>query len=224
MLYLIKTRKGEVSISVSTVTFSRLHCIVLLFSRSRHHAQSVSWLRRTEYISTEQTRFQPTNIDKVEAKVGFSIKKNFKVSKKCAVNGCLAQRWYQRSQHYRTKFCTWTDKDKSMRSRGRSTKRKNPSSSTTIKANRTFRLWKFCRCFLISRYAHDRGLFVYVETKNFLNCRLLAVVEVSLRASYFRFWSCSHRQTYSRTNRRNVSGYDTVRTSAFDSHFSVHIL
>ncbi|KAK7605345.1 hypothetical protein V9T40_007203 [Parthenolecanium corni] len=46
--------------------------------RSRHHAQSVSWLRRTEYISTEQTRFQPSNIDKVEAKVGFSIKKNFK--------------------------------------------------------------------------------------------------------------------------------------------------
>lgn len=24
--------------------------------RSRHHARSVSWLRRTEYISTEQTR------------------------------------------------------------------------------------------------------------------------------------------------------------------------
>ncbi|XP_065211528.1 RNA polymerase II-associated factor 1 homolog [Planococcus citri] len=51
--------------------------------RSRHHAQSVSWLRRTEYISTEQTRFQPTNIEKVEAKVGFSIKKNFKDSVLC---------------------------------------------------------------------------------------------------------------------------------------------
>lgn len=25
--------------------------------RSRHHARSVSWLRRTEYISTEQTRY-----------------------------------------------------------------------------------------------------------------------------------------------------------------------
>ncbi|XP_060523486.1 RNA polymerase II-associated factor 1 homolog [Cylas formicarius] len=43
--------------------------------RSRHHAKSVSWLRRTEYISTEQTRFQPQTMDKVEAKVGFSIKK-----------------------------------------------------------------------------------------------------------------------------------------------------
>lgn len=40
---------------------------------------SVSWLRRTEYISTEQTRFQPQTMDKVEAKVGYSIKKNFKV-------------------------------------------------------------------------------------------------------------------------------------------------
>ena len=48
--------------------------------RSRHHARSVSWLRRTEYISTEQTRFQPQTVDKVEAKVGYSIKKNFKVS------------------------------------------------------------------------------------------------------------------------------------------------
>lgn len=48
--------------------------------RSRHHAKSVSWLRRTEYISTEQTRFQPqTTSDKVEAKVGHNIKKHFKV-------------------------------------------------------------------------------------------------------------------------------------------------
>lgn len=47
--------------------------------RSRHHARSVSWLRRTEYISTETTRFQPQSVDKVEAKVGYSIKKNFKV-------------------------------------------------------------------------------------------------------------------------------------------------
>lgn len=53
--------------------------VVLLFARSRHHGMSVSWLRRTEYISTEQTRFQPQTMDKVEAKVGFSIKKNFKV-------------------------------------------------------------------------------------------------------------------------------------------------
>lgn len=46
--------------------------------RTRQHARSVSWLRRTEYISTEQTRFQPQTMDKVEAKVGYSIKKNLK--------------------------------------------------------------------------------------------------------------------------------------------------
>jgi len=46
--------------------------------RSARHAIPVSWLRRTEYISTEATRFQPTTMDKVEAKVGFSIKKTFK--------------------------------------------------------------------------------------------------------------------------------------------------
>ncbi|CAG0883333.1 unnamed protein product [Darwinula stevensoni] len=46
--------------------------------RSRHHAKSVSWLRRTEYISTELTRFQPQTIDKVEAKVGYNIKKMYK--------------------------------------------------------------------------------------------------------------------------------------------------
>lgn len=45
--------------------------------RSRYHAKSVSWLRRTEYISTEQTRFNPQTMDKVEAKVGFTLKKNF---------------------------------------------------------------------------------------------------------------------------------------------------
>lgn len=39
----------------------------------------MSWLRRTEYISTEATRFQPMTMpDKVEAKVGYSIKKSFK--------------------------------------------------------------------------------------------------------------------------------------------------
>lgn len=45
--------------------------------RSRHHAKSVSWLRRTEYISTEQTRFQPlTTSDKAEAKVGVKFLKS----------------------------------------------------------------------------------------------------------------------------------------------------
>ncbi|XP_074106656.1 RNA polymerase II-associated factor 1 homolog [Cotesia typhae] len=45
--------------------------------RSRYHAKNVSWLRRTEYISTEKTRFNPQTMDKVEAKVGFTLKKNF---------------------------------------------------------------------------------------------------------------------------------------------------
>lgn len=45
--------------------------------RSRHHARSVSWLRKSEYISTEQTRFQPQNNEKVEAKVGFNVRKSF---------------------------------------------------------------------------------------------------------------------------------------------------
>ena len=48
--------------------------------RSKHHARSVSWLRRTEYISTEQTRFQPQIMDKVEAKVGYNIKRTLTVS------------------------------------------------------------------------------------------------------------------------------------------------
>ncbi|XP_077299495.1 RNA polymerase II-associated factor 1-like protein antimeros [Arctopsyche grandis] len=44
--------------------------------RSRHHAKSVSWLRRSEYISTEQTRFNPQSMEKVEAKVGYNVKKS----------------------------------------------------------------------------------------------------------------------------------------------------
>lgn len=43
-------------------------------TRSRHHAKSVSWLRKSEYISTEQTRFQPQNMEKAEAKVGYNVK------------------------------------------------------------------------------------------------------------------------------------------------------
>lgn len=46
--------------------------------RSARHAKNVSWLRRTEYISTEATRFQPMTIEKVEAKVGYSMKKALK--------------------------------------------------------------------------------------------------------------------------------------------------
>lgn len=44
-------------------------------TRSKHHAKSVSWLRRTEYISTEQTRFQSQTVEKVEARVGYNVKK-----------------------------------------------------------------------------------------------------------------------------------------------------
>ncbi|CAB3385806.1 Hypothetical predicted protein [Cloeon dipterum] len=47
-------------------------------NRKTKHSKSVSWLRRTEYISTEQTRFQPQTMEKVEAKVGYSVKKAFK--------------------------------------------------------------------------------------------------------------------------------------------------
>ena len=32
-------------------------------------------MRRPDYISTEQTRFQPTTIEKVESKVGFAVRK-----------------------------------------------------------------------------------------------------------------------------------------------------
>lgn len=45
--------------------------------RSRHHRINVSWLRKTEYISTEYNRFEQKS-DKAESKVGFNIKKRFK--------------------------------------------------------------------------------------------------------------------------------------------------
>ena len=32
-------------------------------------------MRRPDYISTEQTRYQPTTIEKVESKVGFAVRK-----------------------------------------------------------------------------------------------------------------------------------------------------
>ena len=32
-------------------------------------------MRRPDYISTEQTRFQPTTIEKIESKVGFAVRK-----------------------------------------------------------------------------------------------------------------------------------------------------
>ena len=32
-------------------------------------------MRRPDYISTEQTRYQPTTIEKIESKVGFAVRK-----------------------------------------------------------------------------------------------------------------------------------------------------
>lgn len=45
--------------------------------RSRHHNINVSWLRKTEYISTEYNRFMQKS-DKSEAKVGFKIKQQMR--------------------------------------------------------------------------------------------------------------------------------------------------
>lgn len=45
--------------------------------RSRHHNKNVSWLRKTEYISTEYNRFTQT-AHMAEARLGFSIKKQLK--------------------------------------------------------------------------------------------------------------------------------------------------
>jgi RNA polymerase II-associated factor 1 len=45
--------------------------------RSRHHNKSVSWLRKTEYISTEYNRFVQSAA-KAEARLGYSIKKQMK--------------------------------------------------------------------------------------------------------------------------------------------------
>jgi len=45
--------------------------------RSRHHNTNVSWLRKTEYISTEYNRFIQ-KADKSEAKVGFKIKQQMR--------------------------------------------------------------------------------------------------------------------------------------------------
>ncbi|CAB3980556.1 RNA polymerase II-associated factor 1 homolog [Paramuricea clavata] len=44
--------------------------------RSRQHNKTVSWLRKTEYISTEYNRFQTSN-EQMETKVGYSMKKKF---------------------------------------------------------------------------------------------------------------------------------------------------
>jgi len=43
--------------------------------RSQMHDVKLSWMRKPDYISTEQTRFQPTTIEKIESRVGFAVRK-----------------------------------------------------------------------------------------------------------------------------------------------------
>lgn len=50
--------------------------ITTTIPRSAIHAKHVSWLRRSEYISSEKTRFQPKSADMIEAKVGYNLKKS----------------------------------------------------------------------------------------------------------------------------------------------------
>ena len=47
--------------------------------RSQQHNVCLSWMRRPDYISTEQTRYQPTTIEKVEANIGYSFRKKMDV-------------------------------------------------------------------------------------------------------------------------------------------------
>jgi len=47
--------------------------------RSAQHGIALSWMRRPDYISTEQTRYQPTTIEKVEADIGYTIRKKMNV-------------------------------------------------------------------------------------------------------------------------------------------------
>ncbi len=43
--------------------------------RSQRHAKILSWMRKPDYISTEQTRYQPTTIEKIESRIGFANRK-----------------------------------------------------------------------------------------------------------------------------------------------------
>ena len=43
--------------------------------RSERHSRIISWMRRPDYISTEQTRYQPTTIEKIESRVGYAVRK-----------------------------------------------------------------------------------------------------------------------------------------------------
>jgi len=48
-------------------------------ARSNQHSIALSWMRRPDYISTEQTRYQPTTIEKVESDIGFTVRKKMNV-------------------------------------------------------------------------------------------------------------------------------------------------
>ena len=41
--------------------------------------QPLSWMRRPDYISTEQTRYQPTTIEKIESDIGYTVRKKMNV-------------------------------------------------------------------------------------------------------------------------------------------------
>merc|ERR550534_3654074 len=47
--------------------------------RSVQHGIALSWFRRPDYISTEQTRYQPTTIEKVESDIGYTVRKKMNV-------------------------------------------------------------------------------------------------------------------------------------------------
>ena len=42
-------------------------------------SQPLSWMRRPDYISTEQTRYQPTTIEKIESDIGYTVRKKMNV-------------------------------------------------------------------------------------------------------------------------------------------------
>lgn len=44
--------------------------------RSKTHAKNISWFRRSEYISSENTRFKPQCTQNIESKVGANLKKS----------------------------------------------------------------------------------------------------------------------------------------------------
>ena len=43
--------------------------------RSKLHQKIQSWMRKPDYISTEQTRYQPTQVEKIESRVGYKVRK-----------------------------------------------------------------------------------------------------------------------------------------------------